>query len=64
MPPADPPLSVAQAAREYGIPKRTIQWALLQGQLAAHKLPGSTAAWVIDRANFEAWANQREDTSA
>ena len=40
-----PPISVAQAADDKHIPKRTIQAAIARGELKAHKMPGATGAY-------------------
>lgn len=53
--PGPPPLSVAQAARDHSIPKRTLQHAITAGHLKAHKLPGATGAYLIDPADLTDW---------
>ncbi len=55
----DPPITVTQVARQTGIPKRTIQLALANGEIKAHKLFGRTGAWIIDRAGLDAWLADR-----
>lgn len=55
-----PPLSVTQAAELTGEPKRTIQWAIKEGHLKAHKLPGRTGAYVISQRDFDRWVAKRE----
>lgn len=55
-----PPLSVAEAAEEIGEPKRTVQWAIQQGHLKAHKMPGRTGAYLINRADLNRWLAKRE----
>ena len=50
-----PPLSVAQVAELAEMPKRTVQYAITRGQLRAHKLPGATGAYLINRADLDIW---------
>jgi excisionase family DNA binding protein len=58
--PKIPPLSVAEASEETGIPKRTVQAAITRGDLKAHKLPGRTAPFLIDRRDLDRWIAGRE----
>jgi excisionase family DNA binding protein len=53
-------LTAAQAATESGIPKRTIQYALRNGELKAAKLHGLTGTYVITRNDFDDWLAQRD----
>lgn len=55
-----PPLSVSQAAKIKEVPKRTLQYAIAKGHLAAHKLPGATGAYLIYPADLDQWAAQRQ----
>ena len=55
------PLSVAEAATRTGIPKRTIQHAIATGRLPAHKLTGTTGAYLIDETDLDHWTTQRND---
>lgn len=64
MPPSSPPLSVAEASEEQGIPKRTIQAAIARGDLKAHKMPGQTGSYLIQRRDFTRWLTKREKASA
>ena len=59
------PLSAAQASEMTSISKRTILAAIQRGALAAHKLPGRTAAYLIAPVDLEKWvtARQRRNTS-
>jgi excisionase family DNA binding protein len=50
-----PPISVAEAANQTGIPKRTIQAAITNGQLKAHKLGGRTGAYLITQRDLDKW---------
>ena len=59
-----PPLSVTEAAEQTGEPKRTIQWAIKEGHLKAHKMPGRTGAYLIQRRDFDRWLAKREKASA
>jgi hypothetical protein len=54
----DETLTAAQAAEEYGILKRRIQYHLLRGLLRGRQLPGSRI-WLIDRGDFEAWLTEQ-----
>jgi excisionase family DNA binding protein len=60
VPNPDQLLTAAQAARESGIPKRTIQYALRTGELKAAKLHGLTGTYVITRTDFNTWLAQRD----
>lgn len=55
-----PPLSVTEAADHIGEPKRTIQWAIKEGHLKAHKMPGRTGAYLIQQRDLDKWAAKRE----
>lgn len=59
-----PPLSVTQAAEQAGEPKRTIQWAIKEGHLKAHKMPGLTGAYLIQQRDLDKWAAKRAEQSA
>jgi excisionase family DNA binding protein len=54
-----PPISVAQASSQTGIPKRTILWAISQGKLKAHKLGGSTGAFIIQQRDLDKFVAKR-----
>ena len=54
-----PPLSVSQAASLYNVPKRTVQYAITKGDLAAYKLPGRTGAYLIAPADMDGWLAKR-----
>ena len=56
------PLSVTQAALLYDVPRRTVQYAISTGRLPAHKLPGQTGAYLIDRTDLESWVRARRST--
>jgi excisionase family DNA binding protein len=62
--PQTPPLSVAQAADEHNIPKRTLQHAITKGDLKAHKLPGTTGAYILERTELDRWLTTRRTTPA
>jgi excisionase family DNA binding protein len=62
--PQPPPLSVAEASEQTGIPKRTIQHAITQGELKAHKLSGATGSYLIQRVDLDRWATRREAATA
>jgi excisionase family DNA binding protein len=64
MPKITPPLSAAQAARQIGIPKRTILAAITRGELPAHKMPGRTGAYLIDQNDLDAYAASRIKTAS
>lgn len=51
--PQVPPLSATEASSQTGIPKRTILWAIRQGNLKAHKLSGSTGAYLIQQRELD-----------
>lgn len=57
-----PPLTVAEASETRAIPRRTIQDAINRGDLHAIKLPGLTGAYLLDRGQFNAWADRRADS--
>lgn len=54
-----PPLSVTQAAVQSGLAKRTVQYAIANGLLRAHKMPGRTGAYLISPADLTAWLDRR-----
>lgn len=54
------PLSVTGAAAQKDIPKRTILYAISQGDLRAQKLPGRTGAYLIDQRDLDKWVAKRE----
>lgn len=56
---SEEPLTASQAAQEYGVNKRIIQYQLMRGLLKGRQLPGSKI-WLIDRGDFEAWLAQRK----
>lgn len=56
-------LSVVEAVQQTGIPKRTIQHAIAQGWLPAHKMPGLTGAYLIDPADLDEWTRRRKEAS-
>jgi excisionase family DNA binding protein len=60
----NPPLSVTEAADQAGEPKRTIQWAIKEGHLKAHKMPGRTGAYLIQQRDLDKWVAKREAASA
>jgi excisionase family DNA binding protein len=53
-------MSVAQASDEKRIPKRTIQAAIVRGELKAHKMPGATGAYLINPRELDRWVSKRE----
>ena len=57
------PLSAAQASEMTGISKRTILAAIQRGALAAHKLPGRTAAYLIAPTDLDKWVTARQPRS-
>lgn len=61
---ASPPLSVAQVAELGNIPKRTVQYAISRGHLKAHKLPGTTGAYLIAPRDLDRWLAKREAKAA
>lgn len=56
---ATPPMSVAQAAEQHDIPKRTVQAAIARGDLKAHKMPGVTGAYLIYPRDLDRWIEKR-----
>lgn len=62
--PKTPPLSVSEAAEQTGKPKRTIQHAITQGDLPAHKLAGLTGSYLIDQRELDKWLAKREAKAA
>jgi excisionase family DNA binding protein len=59
-----PPLSVAIAAEQTGVPKRTIQSAITRGELGAHKMPGLTGAYLIRQRDLDKWIAKRAKAGA
>jgi len=53
-------MSVAQASDEKQIPKRTIQAAIVRGELKAHKMPGTTGAYLIQPRDLDRWIAKRD----
>lgn len=53
-------LSVVEAADETGIPRRTLQAAILRGALKARKLPGRTGSYLIQRRDLDRWIAKRD----
>lgn len=53
-----PPLSATDASSQTGIPKRTILWAIHHGHLKAHKLSGSTGAYVIGQRDLDRYVDK------
>lgn len=58
------PLTVATAAAQSGIPKRTIIAAINRGDLPAEKLPGLTGAFLLAKTDFDRWAAGRRIKAA
>jgi len=54
-------ITTAQAAKEYGIPKTTIQAALDRGEIAPAQKIGdqATAAWTFPERRFRHWLKNR-----
>ena len=48
-------LTVADVARITGIPKRTVLYAALHGELKATRIGPSQGMYLIDDADLEAW---------
>ena len=58
------PISVADAASQTGIPKRTIIWAIRAGKLKASKLgSGTTSAYLIQQADLDQYIAARQATA-
>ena len=57
-------MSVAQAAEQHDIPKRTLQAAIARGALKAHKMPGVTGAYLIYQRDLDRWIGKRDKASA
>lgn len=55
-----PAISVSEASRRTGIPKRTLQQHIRSGHLAAHKFGEHTAAYVINVADLEKYLRSRK----
>jgi excisionase family DNA binding protein len=53
--PNTPPITVAEASKTHNIPKRTIQAAIHRGDLKAHKLGGTTGAYLIEPHELTRW---------
>jgi len=53
-----PFLTVTQAATEAGVTRKRIRNAITKGKLTGHKPDGQTAAYVIERAEFQRWLDQ------
>jgi excisionase family DNA binding protein len=53
-------LSVIEAVEITGIPRRTIAAAINRGELKAHKLPGVTGAYLINRRDLDKWVAKRD----
>ena len=62
--PLSHPLSVTEASQQVNVPKRTIQYAISQGDLQAHKMPGRTGAYLIDPADLAAWVDGRSKAAS
>jgi excisionase family DNA binding protein len=62
--PTSPPISATEASLQTGIPKRTLLWAIRQGKLKAHKLSGSTGAYVIDPLELDRYIAEREQAAS
>ena len=58
--PSIPPLSVGAVADQTGIPRRTIRYAINNGDLKAHKLPGLTGSYLIEQRDLDRWLAKRE----
>lgn len=61
--PSSPPLTVAQASKQTGRPRRTIQHAIARGELRAEKLGDNTSAYLIQQRDLDKWVADR-DTKA
>jgi excisionase family DNA binding protein len=59
--PSSPPLSVAEASDQKNVPGRTIRYAILNGELKAHKMPGETGAYLIRQRDLDKWAAKRAE---
>lgn len=54
-------ITLAQAASEYDIPKRTLQAAAARGAIhGTHKLPGETGAFLVRRRDVQQWLDERK----
>lgn len=53
------PVSATEASSQTGIPKRTLLWAIRQGKLPAHKLGGSTGAYLIQPRDLDKFVAKR-----
>jgi excisionase family DNA binding protein len=58
------PVGAAEIAEVFGLPRRTVNRWLANGRIPAHKLPGPTGPFVVDRATFEAMLATRERLAA
>lgn len=54
-----PPLGAAEAAKILGLSHSGLRRLIDIGRLPAHKLPGKTGAYVLERDAVEALAKQR-----
>lgn len=59
MPKSDTPTGVAEAAAILGTDRRTVVRMIRRGTLTAHKMPGKTGAWLIERADLDALLTER-----
>jgi excisionase family DNA binding protein len=57
-------MSVAQVAEKTGTPRRTIRYAITSGHLKAHKLPGTTGAYLITDKDLDRWIAKRAKAAA
>jgi excisionase family DNA binding protein len=57
-------LTVAQASTQTGIPKRTLQWAISQGRLAAEKLAGNTGPYVLQQRDLDEYVAAKRNAQA
>lgn len=64
MPIANQIITVAKASKQTGISKRTIQDAIVRGDLPALKTGNQTAAYLIDPADLAAWVANRTKAQA
>jgi len=56
------PITVAEAAEQTGVPKRTIQAAIARADLKAHKLAAATGAYLIQQRDLDNWIANRKTT--
>jgi excisionase family DNA binding protein len=57
---SNPPIGAAEAARILGLSHSGLRRLIDIGTLPAHKLPGRTGAYVLERDAVEALAKQRD----